>query len=75
MNLSASIHSKIIPENAITEIQWVAWSDTNEITGIISLDPADPKNFVPIERVDYAMLLEWANKKLDLLQIEKQLNC
>lgn len=73
MNLSAAIHSKTIPENAITEIRWVAWNDTNEVSGIISLNPADPENFVPIERVDYNMLLEWTNKQLDLPQIEKQL--
>lgn len=73
MNLSAAIHSKLIPENTITEIRWTAWNDTNQITGIISLNPADPDMFVPIERVDYDMLLEWVNKKLDLPQIEKQL--
>ena len=74
MNLSAAVHSKTIPENAITEIRWVAWNDTKEVSGIISLTPADPEKFIPIERVDYNTMLKWVSEKLDLSQIEKQLN-
>jgi hypothetical protein len=74
MNFSVSIHSKLIPENAITEIRWVAWNSTNEVSGIISLTPANPEKFIPIERVDYNTMLKWVSEKLDLSQIEKQLN-
>ena len=74
MNLSAKVYARLIPEGIITEAQWVAWNGRNEVSGIVRLNAPLPESFLPFEQVDQNKLLEWVKGKIDVSEIEKQLN-
>jgi len=73
MNLAASIESKLLPKNIITEVRWSAWNDKNEKFGLVKLDEPDLASFIPIEQVTQEKLLEWVKNKIDVAAIENSL--